>query len=290
MGTVRGAMRPWDGDRAQTPRIVLEKKDIAARGLSFSFATERIAAPTDWCSFDADNHLMYVYRHGAMRSMDTLLDWGPSGRVPPTPGDIWWKPAGIPCAAVVQGDTAGYCEIAIAGRAIGDTALIPRVKYKNPLVHHLVEEIYSVAGRDDAVARLLTESLAETLRLLIIDTYTVARPRKQQHPTGLDARTRSAIVEYLSDSLDTEITLDALAELADMPVGVFIQAFRKTFHTTPYQFVLDRRIARAKTLLLTTTQTVTEVAAAVGFATPNHFATAFKRRVGVSPRTYRLGG
>lgn len=96
-------------------------------------------------------------------------------------------------------------------------------------------------------------------------------------------------MEYLSDNLDAEITLDTLAGLAGMPAGAFIRAFRKTFHTTPYQYVLDRRIGHAKTLLLTTSQSITEIAVAVGFSTPNHFATAFKRRVGVSPRGYRLG-
>nr|WP_231965595.1 helix-turn-helix transcriptional regulator [Mycobacterium sp. E802] len=74
-----------------------------------------------------------------------------------------------------------------------------------------------------------------------------------------------------------------------MSVGAFTQAFRKAFHTTPYQFALDRRIARAQTLLLTTSQSITEIAARVGFSNPSHFATAFKRRVGISPRGYRLG-
>lgn len=221
--------------------------------------------------------------------MDTLLDWGPSGQVPPDAGDIWWKPAGIACAALVQGDVAGYCEIAIPDRAIGDAELIPRVKYKNSLVHQLVEEIYSVAGRDDAVARLLTESASETLRLLIIDTYTAPRARREHQRSSLDAATRTAIVEYLSDSLDTDITLDALAQMAEMSVSAFTQAFRKSFHAAPYQFVLDRRIARAQTLLLTTSHSITEIAAMVGFSNPSHFATAFKRRVGVSPRAYRSG-
>lgn len=280
-------MKPWDGDRPQTPRIVLEKKDVVARGLSFTFATEQISTPTDWCSVDFGNHLMYVYRHGAMRSMQTLLDWGPSGRVPPGVGDIWWKPAGVACAALVHGDTAGYCEIAIPGPAIGDTALIPRIKYTNPLVHHLVEQIYGATGRDDVMARLLTDSAAETLRLLIIETHTEERPRKRPRPRVLDADTRSNIVEYLSDAVDSEITVDELARLADMPVSVFIKAFRQAFRTTPYQFLLDRRIDRAKALLLTTPRPVAEIARAVGFATPNHFATAFKSRVGVTPTAFR---
>lgn len=286
----RVVKKPWDGDRPLTPRIVLERKKVDARGLTFTFATEQISAPTDWCSFDEHHHLMYVYRRGAMRSMTTLLDWGPSGQVPPSTGDIWWKPAGIPCAALVQGDVARYCEIGIPSHAIGDTALLPRVKYKDLLVHHLTEEIYGVAGREDAVARLLTDSLAETIRLLIVDTCTATRPRKKYERTTLDAATRSAIVAYLSDSLDSEITLDGLADLAEMPVSTFNQAFRRSFHTTPYQFVLERRIARAQTLLLTTSLSISEIAAKVGFPNRTHFATAFKRRVGMSPSEYRATG
>lgn len=279
-------MKPWDGDRPLTPRIVLEQKDVAARGLSFAFGTERITEPTDWCSFSDTHHLVYVYRGGAMHSMQTALDWGPSGRIPPTAGDVWWKPAGIPCAALVQGEVAGYCEIAIPRRAIGDTALLPRIKYRDLLMHHLVEEIYSVADRDDAIARLLTDSVAETMRLLISDKYAEAPPKAREH-RAFDTATRTMLVEHLNDSLDSEIHLDALAQLTGMPVQGFIGAFRRAFHTTPYQFLLDLRIERAKTLLLTTSQSIAEIGSSAGFSTPSHFATAFRRRVGISPSEYR---
>lgn len=46
--------------------------------------------------------------------------------------------------------------------------------------------------------------------------------------------------------------MDSLARLVGMPVDTFIKAFRQAFHTTPYQFLLDRRIEQAKTLLVTT--------------------------------------
>lgn len=286
LGVVRMGLKPWDGGRPLTPRVVLEQKDVAARGLSFTFGTERITEPTDWCSFSDTHHLVYVYRGGAMHSMQTALDWGPSGRVPPTAGDVWWKPAGLPCAALVQGDVAGYCEIAIPRRVIGDAALLPRIKYRDLLMHHLVEEIYSVADRDDAIARLLTDSVAETMRLLISDKYAEAPPKAREH-RAFDTATRTMLVEYLNDSLDSEIHLDALAQLTGMPVQGFIGAFRRAFHTTPYQFLLDLRIERAKTLLLTTLHSIAEIGASVGFSTPSHFATAFRRRVGISPSEYR---
>ncbi|OMC05374.1 AraC family transcriptional regulator [Mycobacterium sp. NS-7484] len=272
-----------------TPRTILKQEAVASRGLTFNFVTEQISAPTDWCGVDDDNHWLYVYRHGAIRSMETLIDWGPSGRVPPVPGDIWWRPAGVASSVLMQGDTAGYCEIAIPGRAVGDPALIPRVKYRNPLIHHLVEAVGSVAGREDTIAQLLTESAAETLRLLIIDTHTAKQPRRRYGRRTLDPAARSLIIEYINDSLDSDIKLDSLARLVDMPVDTFIKAFRDAFHTTPHQFLLDRRISQAKSLLLTTSLSITEIAAAVGFSTPSHFATVFGRRVGVTPRAYRLG-
>lgn len=248
--------------------------------------TEQISDPADWSSVDDDHHLVYVYLGGTVHSMQTALDWGPTGQVPPTAGDIWWKPAGIRSAALVQGDVARYCEIAIPLRTLADAAMLSRIRYRDPLFHHLVEEIYSVADRDDTIVRLLTDAVAETMLVLIRNKHTESAPI-QRELRPLDAATRKMIVAYLNDSLDSEIHLDALAQLTGMPVQGFIGAFRRAFHTTPYQFLLDLRIDRAQTLLLGTSQRIAEVAVTVGFSSPGHFATAFKRRVGMSPSEYR---
>lgn len=282
------AMKPWNDDRPLTRRVVLGETAVATRGLSLRFATEQIDTTTDWCCFDDTRHLVFVHRAGRLRSMETDLDWGPSGRALPSVGDVWVVPAGDKCASVVEGDTAGYCEIAIPDRLLGETTLIPRVKHHDPLIHQMVERIYNVADRDDALARLLTESIGETLRLLLTDNYTEAAPSRTEHRTdGLDSAARAMLVAFLEDSMDSEITLEALAQQVNMSVGSFIKAFRAAFHTTPYQFLLDRRIERAKSLLRNTPRSVTEISAMVGFSTPNHFATAFRHRVGVSPSAYR---
>ncbi|BBX90136.1 helix-turn-helix transcriptional regulator [Mycolicibacterium boenickei] len=282
------AMKLWNDDRPLTRRLVLGERAVSTRGLSLRFATEQIDNTTDWCCFDDTRHLVFVHRAGRLRSMETDLDWGPSGRALPSVGDVWVVPAGDKCSSLVEGDTAGYCEIAIPDHLLGETTLVPRVKHHDPLIHQMVERIHAVADRDDALARLLTESIGETLRLLITDNYTEVTPSRTEHRTdGLDPAARSKLIAFLEDSMDSEITLEALAQQAKMSVGGFIKAFRAAFHTTPYQFLLDRRIERAKTLLQTTPRTVTEISAMVGFSTPNHFATAFRRRVGVSPSAYR---
>ncbi|WP_166908426.1 AraC family transcriptional regulator [Mycobacterium sp. DL440] len=281
-------MKPWNDDRPQTRRVVLGETKVATGGMSVRFATERINTTTDWCCFDDTRHLVYVHRAGRLRSMETDLDWGPSGRGVPRVGDMWVVPAGDKCASLVEGDTAEFCEIAIPGQLIGATTLIPRIRHRDPLIHQMVERIYAVTDRDDTLARLLTDSIGETLRLAITNTCTVNPPPQVERRTDtLDAATRSKIIEFLEDSLDAGITLETLARQANMSVAVFITAFRAAFHTTPYQYLLDRRIERAKSLLRHTTRTVTEIGAMVGFSRPSHFSTAFRRRVGVSPRAYR---
>ncbi|WP_454788043.1 helix-turn-helix transcriptional regulator [Mycolicibacterium lutetiense] len=156
------------------------------------------------------------------------------------------------------------------------------------MIHQLIEQIYAVADRDDAPARLLTDSVGETLKLVITNMCAMSPPTATRRgPDTLDSATRAKIIEFLEDGIDSTITLETLAQQAKMPVGVFITAFRAAFRTTPYQYLLDRRFERAKFLLRNTDHAVAEISAMVGFSRPGHFSTAFRRRVGVSPRAYR---
>ena len=281
-------LKPWNDDRPMTPRVVIGQRSVDSRGMSLRFATERIEQPADWCCHDSSRHLIYIHRHGELRSMETNLDWGPTDRTLPRIGDTWVVPAGVRCTSVVMGDISGFCEISIPENALGEVVRVPRRKHHDPLVLALVSKIRSVATRDDALARLLLDSAGETLRLLIRDTYTVAPPPESERD-ALPPSARASIVEFLETSLESDISLESLARLAQMSVATFIKAFRAAFHTTPYQFLLDRRIDRAKTLLSSTRLPITEISAAVGFSTPNHFATTFRQRVGLTPRDFRRG-
>ncbi|ART72730.1 hypothetical protein BTO20_32935 [Mycobacterium dioxanotrophicus] len=45
-------MKPWDGGRPKTRRVILGEKAVATRGLSLRYATEQIRSSTDWCCHD----------------------------------------------------------------------------------------------------------------------------------------------------------------------------------------------------------------------------------------------
>lgn len=257
----------------------------SAQRIDFRFISEQITTPTDWC-FEEPHHVVVVHRRGRVQSMDIEFDRGPSGPHTPRVGDVWVIPAEHRYAALAHGRTVQFCELLVPTAVLTDRDLVPRTGYRDRLMHQLVERMSSLADRGDVTARLLTESLAELVRLHLVDQFAGGSACGSRR-RGLDRLTRARLMEYLEYGLDSEISLAALAELAEMPVAEFSAAFAAAFGTTPYQFVLDRRMHRAKTLLATTTMSITDIAMAVGFSTPSHFATTFKNRVGMPPSAYR---
>ena len=96
-------------------------------------------------------------------------------------------------------------------------------------------------------------------------------------------RARDLVDGRYSEPLD----LEALARAAHVSPRHFSRSFKRTFGETPYQYLLTRRIERARHLLRTTDMRVAEVCLAVGFSSVGSFTDTFRRHVGVSPTAYR---
>ncbi len=103
----------------------------------------------------------------------------------------------------------------------------------------------------------------------------------------LDPAEQARLVRYIDQYSEANTSVAALAALVGMSRSSFVRAFAASFRTTPHQFVLDRRIASAGRLLSETTQSITEISAALGFSTHSHFSTVFKKRMGVTPSQFR---
>jgi transcriptional regulator GlxA family with amidase domain len=96
-------------------------------------------------------------------------------------------------------------------------------------------------------------------------------------------RARDLVDSRYAEPLD----LEALAGAAGVSPRHFSRSFRRTFGETPHQYLLTRRIERARHLLRTTDMQVAEVCLAVGFNSVGSFTSTFRRHVGVPPTEYR---
>lgn len=96
-------------------------------------------------------------------------------------------------------------------------------------------------------------------------------------------RVRDLIDRAYAGPLD----IPALARSAHVSEAHFSRSFRAAFGETPHQYLLSRRMERAKALLRGGDMSVTEVCLAVGFVSLGSFSTQFRRFVGISPTAYR---
>jgi AraC family transcriptional regulator len=104
---------------------------------------------------------------------------------------------------------------------------------------------------------------------------------------GLAAWQQRAVDETIEAHLAEPLPLTTLADSVRLSPRHFARAFKETFGQPPHQYHLQRRIERAKTLLLQDKMSVTEVGVALGFADTSAFSTTFRRFAGESPRKYR---
>lgn len=92
---------------------------------------------------------------------------------------------------------------------------------------------------------------------------------------------------YIEENYASPLNVRELAHVAHFSQYHFIRVFRKTFHETPHQYLVRRRLDQAKELLACSERSVTEICFEVGFESPSSFSTLFRKVVGWSPSVYR---
>jgi AraC-like DNA-binding protein len=93
--------------------------------------------------------------------------------------------------------------------------------------------------------------------------------------------------EFIDHCYDHPLSLDQISEKACFSRYHFLRLFRQAFNQTPHQYLIERRIEKAKELLKGDGLRVTDVCFEVGFQSLGSFSSLFQKRVGHPPITYR---
>ncbi|MGX4585329.1 helix-turn-helix domain-containing protein [Paenibacillus chitinolyticus] len=94
------------------------------------------------------------------------------------------------------------------------------------------------------------------------------------------------IVEYMKEHLNEELSLQELADRANLSLSQFMRLFKQQTGHTPHNYLIRLRIERSKTLICRGDYSLREIADRVGFADQGHFSRMFKRQIGMTPKQY----
>ncbi|MFB9276740.1 helix-turn-helix domain-containing protein [Cohnella cellulosilytica] len=124
------------------------------------------------------------------------------------------------------------------------------------------------------------------LHLLFQEIVYLVLQSGAKEPSDDSLRAVRRTIEFIEDSYSLDLTLAQLAEMADMSERHYSRLFQKLTGRSPIEYLIERRLNRAKQLLLTSGDSIQEIAASTGFRDPFHFSRSFKRHTSVSPRVY----
>lgn len=94
------------------------------------------------------------------------------------------------------------------------------------------------------------------------------------------------IRKYINDHFDEELSLELLSDVHCTSKFHLLRLFKQYYGLTPKQFHIERRLHRAKALLLGGAN-IAETCYDVGFESPSSFSTLFKARFGSTPSDFR---
>jgi AraC family transcriptional regulator len=131
------------------------------------------------------------------------------------------------------------------------------------------------------------DSIATALAGYLVRHYSTAPLLDHNSRGGLAPAILRRCLELMEARLDSDLRLSELARQAGLSTSHFHRSFRESTGKTPYQFLLQRRVERARTLMRDRRISLTEVALASGFADQHHLSRVFRQVTSMTPTNYR---
>jgi AraC family transcriptional regulator len=104
---------------------------------------------------------------------------------------------------------------------------------------------------------------------------------------GLNGRRLKRVLSFIEDQLAEDLSLEKIAAVAGISASHLQTLFQASMGMPVHQYVIQRRVERAKTLLTQDDLSLAEIALAAGFAHQSHMARHMRRTLGLSPQAMK---
>jgi len=214
-------------------------------------------------------------------------------------GEMLITPANTPLFSRWEGDEnclqirlpAEFMRNVARETVVGDCdriTLKPEFKAHNPQLESISTMLLNEVQQGSLSNRLYVDSLSNILAVHLLKQHATTRPHLPVYEGGLPSRQLRQILDYVDVHLEQEIKLADLAQLLDMSQFHFSRLFKQSLGMSPYQYLLQQRVERAKQLLKNTDRLITDIALSCGFNSHSHLSKQFKQLTGITPKAYRL--
>jgi AraC family transcriptional regulator len=162
-----------------------------------------------------------------------------------------------------------------------------RWSFQDEQLRLLLTEMEREMNSGWAMGQLYGDLLGMSLSVALIRKYGETSSLPMPLRGGLSRSDLRKVQAYIDEHLAQDIRLHHLAEVTGLSIFHFARSFRESTGVTPHQYVLHRRIEKAKLLLRRPEWTVQQIASATGFTDASRFAKTFRRSTGASPGVWR---
>jgi len=162
--------------------------------------------------------------------------------------------------------------------------LVEQRRSTDPTLRYIAMALRAAIQTGAVLDRMYGEALSTALALHLLREYGAAALGPKRQYGGLPREKLVCAVEYIQEQLDTDLTVFGIAHAVGLSPNHFTKLFKESTGQSPYQYVVEARVRKAKELLTTGKFTISEVAHHVGFVDQSHLTRHFKRVFGVPPK------
>jgi len=162
-----------------------------------------------------------------------------------------------------------------------------RFQVRDPELELIANTIHREIDAGNPSGRLYTEGLILAMASRLIAQHSSASQPARISTATLSGHRLKHVLSFIEDQLAEDLSLDQIAAAAGLSPSHLKPLFRQAMGVPVHQYVIQRRIERAKTLITQNNLTMAEIAAATGFAHQSHLARHIRRATGLSPNTIR---
>ena len=167
--------------------------------------------------------------------------------------------------------------------------LVPTFAKSKPdrLIYGLTLAIKHYLETDPHDGGFYIEHLTNAICAHLLQHYCTRKVSFKDYTGGLAAIELERAREYINDNLERKIELKELARELDISQYYFSHLFRKSMGVSPYRYVIQQRVVRAKELLTNTSMSISEIALACGFNSQSQMTMHFRKLTVTTPKKYR---